>query len=175
MFKVVCLISLLVFSSQGLAADKEGRVRYNASTGDTNLDLSLGKLNLRADGKINDFISALGFEYKVPTSKIKNLIVDYNFTPSDAYMTLSIGQLSGRSIDDVAGFYRNNKARGWGYVAKGMGIKPGSSEFHQLKKGSMMSFSSDNNEKLAKNDKAKGKGKENKNNGQGKNKGKKTH
>ncbi|MCW8911217.1 MAG: hypothetical protein OQK76_11435 [Gammaproteobacteria bacterium] len=175
MFKIISLISLLIISAQSLASDKEGRVRYNASTGDTMLDVSLGKLNLRADGNINDFISALGFEYKVPTTKIKSLIVDYNFTPSDAYMTLSIGHLTGRSIDDVASFYRSNQARGWGYVAKGMGIKPGSSEFHQLRQGSQLSFLSENNEKPAKNNKAKGKGKENKNNGQGKNKGKKDH
>lgn len=134
------LIFLLFVTLTANAANKEGQVRYNASTADTKLDLSLGKLNLRADGNINEFIKALGFKYQVPTTKIENLIVDYNFTAADTYMAVSIGNMTGRTLDEVASVYRSNKAKGWGFVAKKMGIKPGSREFHQIKQGSASIF-----------------------------------
>ena len=136
MFNKIVATLLLLVTCAVHAGNKEGQVNYNASTGDTKLDLSLGKLDLKADGNINEFIKALGFEYQVPTAKIEKLVFDYNFTASDAYMAVSIGNVSGRSIDDVADIYKSNRAKGWGFVAKQMGIKPGSKAFHQLKNGS---------------------------------------
>jgi len=35
----------------------------------------------------------------------------------------------------VADYWQQNHGQGWGVVAQRMGIKPGSAEFHQLKKG----------------------------------------
>ena len=35
--------------------------------------------------------------------------------------------------------YRNNKGQGWGVIAKNLGIKPGSDEFHALKAGRLSS------------------------------------
>jgi hypothetical protein len=43
--------------------------------------------------------------------------------------------MSGRSIDVVTAQYKKNKGRGWGALAKSLGIKPGSPEFHALKRG----------------------------------------
>jgi hypothetical protein len=31
--------------------------------------------------------------------------------------------------------YKRNKGKGWGVIAQRLGIKPGSAEFHRLKKG----------------------------------------
>ena len=39
----------------------------------------------------------------------------------------------GSNIDDVIISYKKNKEKGWGVIAKEMGIKPGSPEFHALK------------------------------------------
>ena len=161
MLRKFSLLVILLFSFTAYAGQKEGKVQYNASTGDTRLDLSLGKLNLKADGNINDFIAALGYEYKVPVSKIENLIVGYNFSAADAYMTVSIGSMTGRSLDEVADVYRNNQGKGWGFVAKQLGIKPGSKEFHQLKNGSERIFESeqDTHQSKAKKNKNEHKGK----------------
>ena len=73
-------------------------------------------------------------------------------------MSLRVGQISGLHIDLVVREYKKNKGKGWGVIAKNLGIKPGSQEFHELKKG----YSSPGSEKS----KSKGKGK-------GKSKGKK--
>ena len=41
--------------------------------------------------------------------------------------------LSHRSWDEVLGEYKENNGKGWGVIAKNLGIKPGSREFHELK------------------------------------------
>lgn len=160
MNRLIVLILLVLASVSVQAGDVEGEIRYNASTGDTSLDLSLNRLNIRADGKLNDFISALGLKYQVPTSKIEHLLVDYQFTPADAYMTVQLSHLSGHSFHEVAHSYKHNKHKGWGFVAREMGIKPGSAAFHQLKREASMAYTE------AVDGKAKGQGKS-KNKGKG--------
>ena len=51
----------------------------------------------------------------------------------DAYMSLRIGRLSHRSVDDVVRIRRSSPGKGWGNIAKQRGIKPGSEEFMKLK------------------------------------------
>jgi hypothetical protein len=46
-----------------------------------------------------------------------------------------IAQLCGSAIDFVIKQYRSDKGKGWGALAKSLGIKPGSAEFHALKNG----------------------------------------
>ena len=152
-----------MYSMNVMAGPDSGRVKYNASTGDTRLDVSLANLDIKANGNINDFISALGIKYKVPTTDINNLIVDYGFSPSETYMAVSIGSLTNHTITEVADLYKENKSRGWGNVARSMGIKPGSREFHQLKNN--VDLDQDNSKK----EKGNGKGK-NKSKGKDKNK-----
>ena len=53
----------------------------------------------------------------------------------EAYLCLQIGQKAQRPPEEVIRVYSTNKKKGWGYVAKEMGIKPGSKEFHELKDG----------------------------------------
>ena len=83
--------------------------------------------------------------------------ISLNMSPGEIYFALEISKYSNKPIDDVIGIYQTHKAKGWGYIAKQAGIKPGSDAFHQLKKNA---GSKSNN--------GKGNGK-----GQGKGKGKK--
>lgn len=53
--------------------------------------------------------------------------------PGEIYLALEISKLSKIPIDEVIIIYKKNKSKGWGYIAKEAGIKPGSAEFHQLK------------------------------------------
>ena len=128
-------ISIVLLSSNTQADNEYLYINYNAKTGDTKFDVQLKDMNLKAKTNTDNFIESLGFKYDVSTSKVKHLMIDYNFTPADAYMTLSISRSTNRSIHHVAHTYKDNKSEGWGYVSKKMGIKPGSREFHQLKKG----------------------------------------
>ena len=52
---------------------------------------------------------------------------------ADAYMTLQFPNLTKKEPDVFEQSYSVNKDKGWGFIAKEMGIKPGSPEFHALK------------------------------------------
>jgi hypothetical protein len=56
-------------------------------------------------------------------------------TPGDAYMCFRVGQVASQPVEVVTKEYQANKGKGWGKIAKNLGIKPGSKEFHALKKG----------------------------------------
>jgi len=55
--------------------------------------------------------------------------------PGEAYMVLRLGEMSRHPTDYVLQQYRSGKGKGWGALAKSLGIKPGSAEFHALKNG----------------------------------------
>ena len=54
---------------------------------------------------------------------------------ADAYMVLRLGEMSGQPTEEVIKRYKSDKGKGWGVLAKSLGIKPGSQEFHALKSG----------------------------------------
>ena len=54
---------------------------------------------------------------------------------ADAFMVLQIGRWTGLSRDRIMNEYGSKKGQGWGAIAKDLGIKPGSAEFHALKNG----------------------------------------
>ena len=54
--------------------------------------------------------------------------------PSDVYVVLRLGEMSHKPTDVVLEKTKLNKGKGWGVIAKSLGIKPGSSEFHALKR-----------------------------------------
>ena len=50
-------------------------------------------------------------------------------------MACSIASIIGRPCRYVVDAYDRDRGQGWGNIAKQMGIKPGSPEFHRLKQG----------------------------------------
>jgi hypothetical protein len=53
--------------------------------------------------------------------------------PADIYMTVELAMISGTPVDRVVEIYRVNQGKGWGVIAKQLGIKPGSAAFKALK------------------------------------------
>ncbi len=49
------------------------------------------------------------------------------------YFAAALSKLSGKPISVVIDLYKSNKSKGWGALAKELGIKPGSKEFKLLK------------------------------------------
>jgi hypothetical protein len=50
-------------------------------------------------------------------------------------MACAMAHLTQRPVLAVAEEYKKNEGKGWGVMAAEMGIKPGSLQFHELKKG----------------------------------------
>ena len=116
-------------------------------------------LNIRAEADPSGFRARLAARFKIGDAQI-NAVLSNVERPADAYMVFRFGEISAKPTDYVIEKYRSKKGKGWGALAKSLGIKPGSKEFHALKRGNDIY---DDNDK----DKGKGKGK-----GKGKDKGK---
>ena len=112
-------------------------------------------LSIRAEADPSGFRAQLSTRFDIGDAQVKVVLGNVD-NPADAYMVLRLGVMSSRSVDYVLTKYRSNKNKGWGVLAKSLGIKPGSKEFHALKQGSDLGGSEN---KGGKKNKGKGKGK----------------
>ena len=83
---------------------------------------------------------------------------------ANAYMVLRLSEMSHLSLDVVIQRYHDNQGKGWGVLAKRLGIKPGSPEFHALKRGHDLYANGSTTKKGKNNTKGNGKGNPNKRN-----------
>lgn len=170
-------IFLAVMLVSGIALGQDYR------SGDTELDASLKIVNTDGNKDLPTFKLNLTKTFNVSMPKVESAF-KVGMTPGDAFMAFQISNISKRPIEDVIKVYKTSKSKGWGAMAKELGIKPGSAEFHALKgkvkeKGKGNSKSADkatgNDKKDDSGDKGNGKsnGNSGKSNGNGNGKGKK--
>jgi len=100
-------------------------------TGDASLDVELNGINTEAKADLSSFKRTVSTDFSVSTPKVDQLLKIMQ--PAEAYLTIKIADISGKPIDTVVESYKRNKDKGWGVIAKELGIKPGSAEFHALK------------------------------------------
>ena len=98
------------------------------------LDGFLSSVNVQARADMNGFSMRLGAQFGVPLPQVQAILKTVD-TPADAFMCLQLGQMTHKQPEVVMATYERNKGKGWGAVAKELGIKPGSAEFHALKRG----------------------------------------
>jgi hypothetical protein len=104
------------------------------STGDKVLDSRLDAVNAYAEKDKDSFVTNLSTTYGVDKEKVEGML-NKGMTPADVYMTLRVAQVTGQPYGQVEKGYLYNKAKGWGVIAKSLGIKPGSEDFQSLKSG----------------------------------------
>jgi hypothetical protein len=90
--------------------------------------------NIQAQADPSGFRARLGARFNIGNVQINTVLSNVE-CPADAYMVLRLGEMSNRPTDYVIREYRSDKGKGWGALAKSLGIKPGSVEFHALKNG----------------------------------------
>lgn len=98
------------------------------------LDTFLDNVNVQAAGDRHGAIANIGSHFGVPSSDVE-LLMGTTGSLADAFMVLQLGRWTGLSRDRIMGVYGSRKGQGWGVMAKELGIKPGSAEFHALKNG----------------------------------------
>ena len=91
-------------------------------------------LNIRAQADPSGFKATLATRFKIGDVHVDAVLSNVD-DPADAYIMLRLGEMSGRPVETVVKGYKSNKNKGWGALAKSLGIKPGSQEFHALKRG----------------------------------------
>jgi hypothetical protein len=135
---------------------------FIAKTGDTDFDQSLANIDANAKADLSKFKKELSMNFHISLPRIDQLLLKIH--PAEVYLACEIGKLSGKPVDNVVEAYEANKGQGWGVIAKQMGIKPGSPEFHALKnsaKGKSMKSKGNSNSKGSGNNQGHGKGKSN--------------
>ena len=146
----------------GLSLSLSAQVSFK--TGDVELEGDLNKINAKAKIDFGKFKVEMAGTYNIEERKLEHMHVGMEMEPAEIYIALEVAKISKRPIDDVLAAYEKHKDKGWGFIAKQLGIKPGSDEFHALKNGAHKQ-GSENDQSSKKKEK-----KKNKNKGKGKNK-----
>lgn len=98
------------------------------------LNSFLNNVNVEARTDLKNFTIKLSAQFGIPETEVQ-LIIKSVSKPSDAFMILQIGQMANVDHRTVLQKYKSSKSKGWGNLASKLGIKPGSPEFHALKRG----------------------------------------
>ena len=98
------------------------------------IELFLNDLNVQARADLSGFSAKLSAQFGVPLARVQAVIKTVK-EPADAFMCFQLGQMTQKPSETVMKAYQSNKGKGWGVIAKNLGIKPGSPEFHALKNG----------------------------------------
>ena len=110
--------------------------------------------NIKAEADPSGLRARIAARFKIGNAEIEAVLSNVE-KPADAYMVFRLGEMSRQSTGHVIEKYKAGKGKGWGALAKSLGIKPGSKEFHALKRGQDLYDSKSKGK-----DKSKGKNKE---------------
>ena len=113
---------------------------WNPRSGDVWVDSQLGDVNRYGSRYRQPFVDEMVRYYGAPRDLVSSLLVERNWAPGDVYYACAIAQILGRPCRYVVDIWERDHAQGWGNVAKQLGIKPGSDEFHRLKRGFVSTY-----------------------------------
>ncbi len=101
------------------------------------LDGFLSNVNVQARADLPGFSATVSAQFGVPVPQVQAILTRVD-TPADAFMVFQLGQMAHKQPEVVLQTYRTHRGKGWGVIAKQLGIKPGSKEFHALKNGDLV-------------------------------------
>lgn len=121
---------LIVFFAVFSSSLAYGQLAFQ--TGSDELDADLAIINSSGNANILSFKSDMTASFDVSYSKL-DYMISMQMQPGDIYISLEIARITKRPVDEVIELFRIHRLKGWGRIAKEIGIKPGSPEFHALK------------------------------------------
>jgi hypothetical protein len=119
---------------------------FSSAPGGRFLDSFLSSVNVQARADLPGFHAQVSAQFGVPVPQVQAVLHRVG-SPADAFMVFQLGQMAHRPPETVVQTYQAHKGKGWGVIAKELGIKPGSREFHALKAGSVWGHSGDRSDK----------------------------
>lgn len=119
---------------------QEFRFGWNPRTGDMWVDTQLSDINRYGMRYRDPFVDELVRYHGAPRDLVIDLLVTRRWAPGDVYFACALANIIGRPCRFVVEEYERHRGQGWGVVAKNLGIKPGSPEFHRLKRGFVPSY-----------------------------------
>ncbi|UNK48798.1 hypothetical protein MNR01_13755 [Lysobacter sp. S4-A87] len=133
-------VALVGLSSAGAASAQDYTYGWNPRSGDVWVDTWASDMNRYGSRYRDPFVDEMVRYYGAPRDLVTGLLVDRRWAPGDVYLACSIASIIGRPCRYVVDIWERDHGQGWGNVAQGLGIKPGSAEFHRLKKGFVPSY-----------------------------------
>ncbi len=112
---------------------------WNPRSGDTWVDVWLGDMNRYGSRYRDPFVDELVRYHGAPRDLIEDLL-RRRWAPGDIYFACALAKLAGHPCRYVADMWERDHGQGWGNIAKRLGIKPGSAEFHRLKRGMVPTY-----------------------------------
>jgi len=100
------------------------------------LNSFLKGVNSQAVADSKTYNNKLSRQFGVPMPEVDSIVRSV-LQPADAFMILQISQMTRKAPEAVLHTYQRSKGKGWGTIARELGIKPGSPEFHALRRGDL--------------------------------------
>lgn len=119
------LFAFFILASTQLSA------QISFKTGDSGMDAELNIINKDANSDLKTFKAELSAKNGLTISVIDSYLKIMQ--PAEVWLATKIAEIIKKPVDTVVSSYKVNKDKGWGEIAKDLGIKPGSAEFHELK------------------------------------------
>ncbi len=129
------VLAAVLAASIGSASAQTFSLNWNPRSGDVWVDTWLGDMNRYGTRYRDPFIDEMVRYHGAPRDLVTDLLITRRWAPGDVYYACTIAQIIGRPCRYVVDEWERNHGQGWGVVAKRLGIKPGSAEFHRLKNG----------------------------------------
>ena len=137
----ICALALGLALSAGTLANADAQtIGYNTRTGDVWVDNRLGEINDYGRQYRDPFIGEMTGHYGAPQDLVVELLDQRRWSPGDVYYACAMASVLGLPCVHVVREYDRDPGQGWGNVAKRMGIKPGSAQFHALKRGAVDTY-----------------------------------
>lgn len=127
--------AIAAITATGVASAQQYSLNWNPRSGDVWVDSQLEDVNRYGSRYREPFVNEMVRYYGAPRDLVNELLGQRNWAPGDVYYACSIAQVLGRPCRYVVQEWDRDHGQGWGNVAKRLGIKPGSPEFHRLKRG----------------------------------------
>jgi hypothetical protein len=108
-------------------------IGYRPRTGDIWIDTHLTDINRYGRNDRDYFIDDVVSSFGAPRYFVRDLLITRGWEPADVYYACALAHRLNRPCVDIVRDYGDDRGQGWGVIAKRMGIKPGSAEFHALK------------------------------------------
>jgi hypothetical protein len=101
-------------------------------SGDATLDANLKSITVEANKDLPTFKANVVATYGTSLTNVNSLF-SVGMNAGDVVISFEIMKLTRKPIAEVIRVYKVSKTKGWGVMAKELGIKPGSKEFHAMK------------------------------------------
>ena len=136
--RALVLATLLALGAPAAAQDVT--VGFDPRTGDVWVDTWLNDVNRYGRAYREPFVDELVRYHGAPRELVVDLLGRPGWTPGDVYYACSLASVLGRPCRYVVDEYERDRGAGWGALAQRLGVKPGSAEFHRLKRGFVPSY-----------------------------------